>query len=142
MSRKTLLIIVTLALCCALETAAYHMFADPGPQDAPQRFFSVEQARAYLAQHPDALIIDLRTRQEYAARHNAGTVNIPLFQLHDLASGLPAGRPVLLVDVASARAYQGYWTLRRLRPDIAEIHYVRGWLWADNVKKSLLPKAP
>lgn len=135
-SRKALLLVGTIALICVLETALYHMFGAHTPEEVPQRFLTVAQARRYLAQHEDVLVIDMRTRREFAAGHTPEAINIPLYQIHRLAADLPSTRPVLLVDVASARAYQGYWTLRRLRPDIAEVYYVRGWLWADNFKNA------
>ena len=131
LSRQACLLICGIAFIGALQTAAYHMFGTAAPKDAPKAFLTVEEARRYLAEHAGTLIVDSRTPSEFKAGHTPDAVNIPLFSMAEMASGLPANRPILLVDLASVRAYQAYWTLRRLRPDISEIHYVRGWLWGN-----------
>ena len=130
-SRNLCLLVGGILIICALETAAYRMFGAAAPQEASRPFLTVEEARRYLAEHADTLIVDLRSRSEFEAGHTPDAVNIPLYAISDMASGLPADKPVLLVDLASLRAYQAYWTLRRLRPDIAELHYVQGWLWGN-----------
>lgn len=129
LSRQACLLVGGILLICALETVAYRMFGAAAPQDAPSPFLTTEEARRYLAEHAETLIVDLRSRGEFEAVHTPDAINIPLYAMSGMASSLPADRPILLVDLGSARAYQAYWALRRLRPDIAEIHYVRGWLW-------------
>lgn len=128
-SRATVFLVGGIALICLLQTLAYRLFG-PTPAAQPEHHrLSVDEARQFMANHPDVLLVDLRSPAEFAAGHTPQSINIPLYALPDRAKELPANRPVLLVDIFNARTYQGYRVLRRLRPDITDMHAVDGWLW-------------
>ncbi|MBQ9452296.1 MAG: rhodanese-like domain-containing protein [Desulfovibrio sp.] len=128
-TQKTLLFFSGIFLLCVLETIAYRTFGNTTPATETQHRLSVQEARKYIAEHADVLIVDLRSPAEFAANHTSGAINMPLYKLRDMAPTLPSERPVLLVDVTNARTYLGIRVLRRLRPDIVHMHYVDGWMW-------------
>lgn len=69
------------------------------------RFWYAEQ----VEQRGDALVVDVRDPQEYAAWHLEGAVNIPLRELRDRADELRAsGRRVLLYCFVGMRSYYAY----------------------------------
>ena len=65
------------------------------PQTTPQEAFET------LRQRPDAVYLDVRTEDEFAAGHPAGARNAPVF-FFDAATGRDEGRGC--VDAARARA--------------------------------------
>lgn len=124
------LLLGSLLLLCALETGIYRAFQTAPVASPPQPWMSVKEALAYMAAQENLLVVDVRTRHEFSGSHFPGAVNMPLFQLHRLAAKLPADRPVLLTDFAGVRATHAYKILRCVRPDIVNLHYVKGGLVA------------
>lgn len=55
-----------------------------------------------------SLILDLRTKQEFAWAHIPGSVNIPVDTIREKMSTLPKDRHILLVCAVGHRAYFGY----------------------------------
>lgn len=112
-------------------------FADKSPQRerslATQTPLRGREALALPAQHPDLLIVDLRTAEEFADEHIPGAISVPFAQPHqgfirDLAE-LDSNRPTLLYCdtgdfTAKARlgfGVYGFETLYPLRDGL------RGW---------------
>jgi glyoxylase-like metal-dependent hydrolase (beta-lactamase superfamily II)/rhodanese-related sulfurtransferase len=70
-------------------------------QAHPELTSTVERVSAQVAAERLAgggapLVVDVRTPHEYAAKHIAGSLNVPLAQLLDRIGKLPADRPVLV----------------------------------------------
>ncbi len=122
------LLIGIIALFCALETWAYHSFGKHAQTEVPRYGLNIQEVRQYMAAHPNLVVVDVRTQHEFSGSHMPGAINMPLFLLYSQAASLPNDRPILLTDIASARARQACKLLRRLRPDIAEMYYVNGRL--------------
>ncbi len=127
-SRNAWLLIGTIALLCALETWAYHSFGKHAQTGIARHSLNVQEAQRYIAAQSDLVVVDVRTKHEFSGSHLPGAINMPLFELYNQASTLPSNCPILLTDIAGARANQAYKLLRRLRPDIAEMYYVNGRL--------------
>ena len=53
---------------------------------------------------PEAVLVDVREPGEFAGRHLAGSANLPLSRLEELAASLPKGRPLVVVCQSGARA--------------------------------------
>ncbi|MCR4666481.1 MAG: rhodanese-like domain-containing protein [Desulfovibrio sp.] len=131
---KLCLILSIIAITCLLETLVYLKFGVHTPQTETQTFLSAEEAHRFLADNSDTLVVDVRSPMEFMAKHSPNSINIPLYRLPLEASYFRPNKPVLLVDVGGMRAYQAYWTLRRIRPDISRVYYIRGWLWEQEKK--------
>lgn len=81
-------------------------------------------ARAWLAAHPDAIVVDVRDAREHAVAAGAGPVtvfgqaalNVPLARLADHADAWAgaAARPLLFVCRSGARSVRAAQTLRAL----------------------------
>ncbi|KAB8140622.1 hypothetical protein F8S13_23005 [Chloroflexia bacterium SDU3-3] len=85
------------------------------------RFWYAEQ----VEQRGDALVVDVRDPQEYAAWHLEGAVNIPLRELRDRAEELRAsGRRVLLYCFVGMRSYYAYRIL--VQRDVADVATLAG----------------
>lgn len=71
---------------------------------------------AALAGDPDAFhLIDVRDAEDYAAAHVTGAVHIPLAELADRASDIPAGKtPVTICGKGGGRSAEGADILNRL----------------------------
>ncbi len=125
--RYTILSIAAIVFLASAETALFHSYArERAPRFMPQSGMEAGDARAYIAARKDIYIVDVRTRMEFAGEHLEGAVNIPLRTLMRRAVEFPADRPVLLYCGFGGRSFQAYKILRRLRPDIGEISFVRG----------------
>lgn len=53
-----------------------------------------------------AVVIDVRTRQEYSGGHVAGSKNIPLQELGQHIASLPKGKPVVFCCASGGRSGQ------------------------------------
>ena len=123
----TIRLIIILSLICCLLTIIYlNSGAYYAQKTTKAAYLSPEEATKFLLEHKDALVIDVRTKHEYKENELPGSINIPLFQFYSKVSQIPADRPILITDVANIRALQAYKLLRSLRPDIAEVYYVKG----------------
>ncbi|MBN2296975.1 MAG: rhodanese-like domain-containing protein [Deltaproteobacteria bacterium] len=59
----------------------------------------------WLADHPDHIILDIRSESSYEKDHLEGAVNIPFYQLHERYHELPWDRAVFVVDDRGFRSF-------------------------------------
>jgi len=71
-------LVTTLLLASALAWAAP---APAGNPDVPEKFISVDEAKALLDGRQPITFIDVRDRAQYDERHIKGAINIPLGSL-------------------------------------------------------------
>ncbi|MCH5276450.1 MAG: rhodanese-like domain-containing protein [Desulfovibrionaceae bacterium] len=81
---------------------------------------------AWLAATPDALIVDVRTPEEYARGHLEGSVNIPIDSFEDRLDEIPVDRPVLIHCRMGVRAERAYGIVKEKKPEAVRVHMVRG----------------
>ncbi|MBN9139954.1 MAG: rhodanese-like domain-containing protein [Micrococcales bacterium] len=86
---------------------------------------SVAQARALL--DDGAVLVDVRSPQEWRSEHAPAARHIPLDQLERRAGDLPAGTPVVVMCHSGVRSAQGAAVLRRKGVDA---HSLRGGIVA------------
>lgn len=79
-------------------------FSSPGQQ--------LEQNLPLLEQTPGALLLDVRSPQEYASGHLPGAVNLPLNQL--AAIDVPKDRPIFAYCHSGARSARACAFLGRM----------------------------
>lgn len=74
--------------------------------EALPRRLTEREAAEFLAEHPDTLFVDVRTRGEFDAGHPDGAVNIPLLKLLEAPQSLldKGNVPILLTCDAGYRA--------------------------------------
>ena len=74
--------------------------------EALPRRLTEREAAEFLAEHPDTLFVDVRTRGEFDASHPDGAVNIPLLKLLEAPQSLldKGNVPILLTCDAGYRA--------------------------------------
>ena len=74
--------------------------------EALPRRLTEREAAEFLAEHPDTLLVDVRTRGEFDAGHPDGAVNIPLLKLLEAPQSLldKGNVPILLTCDAGYRA--------------------------------------
>lgn len=63
---------------------------------------------------PGALLIDVRTREEYACGHAENSVNVPLDELGGIAAKTDKNAPLFVYCLSGARSGQAEKLLRRL----------------------------
>lgn len=71
-----------------------------------------------------AMLLDVRTREEYQMGHIPGSVNIPLFQLPDEMKRFNREQPVVAICESGARSSQA---VRFLRSNGIEAFNGGGW---------------
>ncbi len=64
------------------------------------------------------LILDVRTREEYAQGHLPGALPIPVQELEKRLGEIPSGRPVLVLCRTGRRAEIAWQMLRKARPEM------------------------
>lgn len=62
---------------------------------------------------PGALLLDVRTREEYAGRHVANSVNVPLDELNAVAERTDRNVPLFVYCLSGARSGQAVRLLKR-----------------------------
>ncbi len=98
--------------------------------------FGPEEFDAVRAEHPAAILLDVRSRNEYVQGHIDGSTLVPLDQL---AASLPqiaaADAPVIVICHAGARASTAASALRRAGK--ADVHVLGGGVssWASYGRK-------
>lgn len=126
--RLLTIIAVLLGIAC-VETWAYWQFAMPAGTGAGESAsLSPEEARRYMRTTEGLLVIDVRSQKEFADGHLPNAVNMPLYAFHHLVKNIPQDTAVLLHCQYGYRSLQAYKLFRRLRPDIANVHYAAGQL--------------
>ena len=71
----------------------------PAPADdpeVPERYITVDQAKAMVDQKKQVTFVDVRPHEQYDEIHIRGAVNIPFAQLRDHLAEVPKGGPVVL----------------------------------------------
>lgn len=127
-ARISRILLAMVFIACG-ETILYLHFGSPRfSVPDPQGRISAEQARDYIRQTGNLVVVDVRSRKEFAASHVPEALNLPLHSLPRLAKKLPKESPVLIYCLQGYRALQAYKVLKKLRPDITDIRYVAGWL--------------
>ncbi len=128
-SRRTVIILAAIVFIALGETLTYRLFKPSRVEEpVPRGELTAEQARAYMLQNQNLVLIDVRSRKEFAADHLPDALNIPIHSLPRLLAQIPRDHPVLVYCVEGFRAIQAYKLLKRLRPDLSNIRYVAGWL--------------
>ena len=99
---------------------------------------SPQQAAQYIKQHPDVIIVDVASIENYERKHFPGAVNIPIENISSkeaekMYKKLPAGKPVIMHCRLGMIVPGAYRNRRRLRPDIPEISYIDGRPPFDNI---------
>lgn len=118
-----------LLLIACVETGVYWLFSlTPERGQGEVSALSPEEAQEYLRDTPDLLVVDVRSRKEFADGHLAHAVNIPLYAFQHMVKSIPSNAPILLHCQYGYRALQAYKLLRRLRPDLQNVRYVAGQL--------------
>lgn len=76
---------------------------------------SLEEGLATCQATPGALLLDVRTPEEYAAGHLPGSRNLPLQQLGDAGSRLPShDTPIFVYCRSGARSHQAALMLQQM----------------------------
>ncbi len=122
-------ILAVLLVIACVETGVYWRFALP--TSAPvgvSAALSPQEALDYIHDTVGLLVVDVRSRKEFADGHLSGAVNMPLYAFHSLVKTIPSGVPVLLHCQYGYRALQAYKLFRRLRPDVVNVRYAAGQL--------------
>lgn len=83
-----------------------------GEEPVPE--VAAEDARRWLAQHPEAPVIDVREPEEYAEGHLPRARLLTQADLADQLDSLPADEPVLVVCQAGSRSTKATRFLRRM----------------------------
>lgn len=116
-----------LLLIACVETGVYWGFSRPAPRGQGEiAALSPEEAQEYVRDTPNLLIIDVRSRKEFADGHLVHAINMPLYAFQRMAKDIPANVPVLLHCQYGYRSLQAYKLLRRLRPDIQDVRFAAG----------------
>ena len=122
------LIIVLLLIAC-VETAVFLRFSAMPPRGQGEvAALSPEEAQEYVRNTMNLLVIDVRSRKEFADGHLVHAVNIPLYAFQREVKNIPSNVPILLHCQYGYRALQAYKLLRRLRPDVHDVRYAAGQL--------------
>lgn len=75
-----------------------------------------------------ALLLDVRTTDEYAAQHVPGAKNIPVDQLAARLGDLgPTSRPIVVYCRSGARSARAAGILRQAGYDVHDIGGIHGW---------------
>jgi phage shock protein E len=72
---------------------------------APAGAMRIDGREAWrLVKERDAVLLDVRTDEEFAGGHAEGAINIPLHELGARVGELPEGRPIVLYCRSGARS--------------------------------------
>ena len=64
-----------------------------------------------------AILVDVRTQEEYAHGHLEGSINIPVDELRDRIDSLPRNRELWIYCQVGLRGYIAQRMVMQLRPD-------------------------
>lgn len=112
------------ALTCAVLLVAACDRSEPAPSAntaaAPKR-----DHRAVVA--GGAALIDVRTPEEYAAKHVDGAKNIPVDEIDTRLSEIPKDKPVVVYCHSGARSATAAKVLRGAGYDVVDIGGMKNW---------------
>lgn len=103
--------------------------------------FGPQEFDAVCAEHPCAILLDVRTRNEYVQGHIDGSTLIPLDQLPaSLTQLAQAPAPIIVICHSSSRAHSAAAALRRAGK--TDVHVLGGGVssWVGHGRK-LVPGA-
>ena len=98
--------VMSIAMIVTMATGCSNSMGEASKVDV-----SIEQAFK-MWQNKEAIIIDIRTPQEYKEGHIPGVANIPLDQLAERNREIPTDKKVLLICRSGNRSSQGTSLLR------------------------------
>lgn len=82
-----------------------------------------------IAENPKSIyLVDVRDKDEYDKGSLKTAVNIPVDQLEDKLSGLPADKPIVFICGTGARSGESYYMLQDLKPELKKVYYLDGEL--------------
>ena len=85
--------------------------------DIPQ----IEQDEFATAHGSAAVVLDVRTPEEYEEGHVSGAVSIPLDQLSDRVEEVPAGTPLYVICAAGGRSQRACEFLAEQGLDVVNV---------------------
>ena len=86
--------------------------------------FAISPDQAVRLMNKGALVLDLRTPEEYAAGHLAGAKNVELKNLDDGVAALKRGKPVITYDERGGGTQRAIARLRQA--DFEHVYSLRG----------------
>lgn len=96
--RRTEWILGLILLIACIEMVVYTVFGTARPQSPrEQPAMTMEQARHYIRDTGNLLIIDVRSRKEFFRGHLDHALNIPIHSFPHLVKTIPKDFPVLLI---------------------------------------------
>ncbi len=137
MSKKNAVcLVLCLAALALLETVVYQHYGNHTLERRPSFCLNTQQAQDLIAREKNLVIVDVRTANEFSFNALPHSLNMPLFRLRKLAPQIAQESSVLIVDLLGIRSTQAYKILRRERPDLKNIYYLKGNLLDLLPKKS------
>ena len=95
---------------------------------APRGRRSAAAERAHEMVERGALLLDVRTREEFASGHLAGAVNVPVGELPARAAELaPAASGIVVYCRSGARSAAAADLLRRLGHEVLDLGPMSAW---------------
>lgn len=82
-----------------------------------------------LVHQKHAVLLDVRTHDEYAKGHVMGSVNIPYDELANRSGELPQDKPIVLYCQSGARSTVAEDILRD--KGFRDLHNAKEWLWVS-----------
>jgi len=87
------------ALLAALVIATAILWAAPAPADdpeVPEKYISVDEAKAHVDKRQRVLFVDVRERAQYDDLHIKGAINVPLDEIRRHLRDIPRNELVVL----------------------------------------------
>lgn len=105
----------------------YLALVSPGCQPADARGDGVNSAEAHALVRDGALLLDVRTPEEFADGHLPGARNIPVGDLSARLGELPRDRTVVVYCHSGARSARATATLREAGIRARDLGPMRAW---------------
>ncbi len=123
---RTLLLLSALSLAaCQESTPPPVPAAQPAPQARQPRTVLGAEARALVNQ--GALLVDVRTPDEFNELHVEGARNIPLNELGGALGSLPKDKPIVVYCAVGSRATVAAGLLARSGYDVRNLGAMENW---------------
>jgi len=113
------------ALACAALLVAACERSEPAPAGTAQAVAPKRDHRAVVA--GGAALIDVRTPEEYAAKHVEGAKNIPVDDIDTRLAEIPKDKPVVVYCHSGARSAVAAKVLRGAGYDVVDIGGMKNW---------------
>ena len=99
----------------------------PGPHSGAGAGQTVSGAEAHRLVVSGALLLDVRSAEEFASGHAAGAQNIPVDELESRMSELPRGHTVVTYCRSGARSRRAARTLRAAGFEVRDLGTLDAW---------------